>query len=247
MRINEDFIDDQSVQDVITSDDEPLSMTYPYSFFFKTMEIDVKLPADSCIQMLAKFCAIFTRMVEGLPAVKHFNKNYFRIYMGGTYIFDDFDSEPEKPLIRHPYNTIIIPGGFKVHFTNEDGIKTFDDFFYNANFITSFGFFINIDANMETISQIQKMWLTIWTLFEKAIKLSFGLNCKPMAIYYYDDGINIFDINVPYLAHINLDAWKGETNLSKITLTRALRQYNQDLNYAEAEHQVTDFISHLKK
>ena len=108
MRINEDFIDDQSVQDVITSDDEPLSMTYPYSFFFKTMEIDVKLPADSCIQMLAKFCAIFTKMVEGLPAVKHFNKNDFQIYMGGTYLFDDFDLEPEKTLIRHPYNSSVM-------------------------------------------------------------------------------------------------------------------------------------------
>ena len=46
---------------------------------------------------------------------------------------------------------------------------------------------------------------------------------------------------------INLDAWQGESNLSKIILTRALRQYNQDLDYVEVEHQVNDFISHLKK
>lgn len=53
MRINEDFIDQPEMEDVITSgDDGSLSMKYPYSFFFKTTEIPRRLPAELCIQMM---------------------------------------------------------------------------------------------------------------------------------------------------------------------------------------------------
>lgn len=93
-------------------------------------------------------------MIEGLPAVKYFNEDVFQIYMGGTYLFDNFELDSDKPLVRRSHNTIIIPGGFKVHFTNEDGVETLDQYMHNHNFTTSFGFFINIGANMETISRI---------------------------------------------------------------------------------------------
>lgn len=252
MRINEDFIDEPNVQDVITSDDEQLPLNYPYYFFFTTTTISKRLPPNLCIQMMSKFCSMFTRMVKGLPFVKRFNSDYFRIYMGGSYLFKDPEGRgsgkhPYEPFIYYSYNTVELPGGFKLVFSDEDNVVTLDDYYHNQKSSSmNFGFFINIDANMENISRIQRMYVTLWQLFDKALKHSFGFWCTPNCIYYYEEGINIFEIDIPYLALINLDDWQGDSNLSNIFLTRALRQYNQDMDVIEATRQVNEFITSLK-
>ena len=257
MRINEDFIDDQSVQDVITSsDDDSLSMKYPYSFFFTTKLIRRRIPENVLIQMLTKFCTMFTRMVAGLPAVKHFNKDDFQIYMGGAYLFRDFDPngtrvvDDKHPFIRYSYKTVIVPGGFKVHFSDEDNANTLGDYFSNYNSFadTSLGFFINIDANMETISKIHKMWLTLWSIFEKALKHSFDFWCEPQTIFFYADGVNIFESGNPYINSTNQETWKGKTiMMTKVMLTNVMRKYHPEIDVIEATRQVNDFISTLNK
>ena len=168
MRINEDFIDEPNVQDVITSDDEQLSLNYPYYFFFTTKDISRRLTPNLCIQMMSKFCSMFTRMVKGLPFVKRFNSDYFRIYMGGSYLFKDPDGRgdgkhPYEPFIHYSYNIVELPGGFELVFSDEDNVVTLEDYFHNIGFAPmNFGFFINIDTNMENISRIQRMYVTLW-------------------------------------------------------------------------------------
>ena len=252
MRINEDFIDQQDVNDVITSDDEPLTMKYPYYFFFRTKPITRRIPD----QMMSKFCSMFTRMVAGLPAVKHFNKDDFQIYMGGSYLFKDPDGRvggkhPYEPFIYYSYNTVELPGGFKVHFSDEDNVVTLEDYFSNNNNLadTSFGFFINIDTNMENISRIHKMWLSLWSIFGKALKLSFDYWCEPQEISYYAGGVIIFRRGNPYINSSNLETWKGESMknamMSKLMLTNVLCKYHPELDFDDAERQVKDYLSSL--
>lgn len=199
---------------------------------------------------------MFTKMVAGLPTVKHFNKEDFQIYMGGEYLFRDFDPngtrvvDDKHPFIRYSYKTVIVPGGFKVHFSDENNANTLGDYFsiYKNFAYTNLGFFVNIDANMETISKIHKLWLTLWLIFEKALKHSFDFWCEPQAIHYYTDGINIFELENPYINSTNQDTWKGKTiMMTKAMLTNVLRKYHPEIDVIEATRQVNAYILTLNK
>ena len=256
MRINEDFIDQQDVNGVITSDDEQLSLNYPYYFFFTTKSISKRFPPNLCIQMLAKFCSMFTRMVKGLPFVKRFNSDYFRIYMGGSYLFKDPDGRgggkhPYEPFIYYSYNTVELPGGFKVHFSDEYNVVTLEDYFNNSNnnnlADTSFGFFINIDTNMENISRIQRMYVTLWQLFSKALSHSFDFWCQPDTICYYSEGLNIFQSNngIPKISEngpYGLYTWMCLRPNSTAIFANILKIYQPDISADDAWKQAEGFF-----
>lgn len=255
MRINEDFIDEPNVQDVITSDDEQLSLNYPYSFFFVTKPIQRNFTTENMwIEMMSKFCSMFTRMVKGLPFVKRFNSDYFRIYMGGSYLFKDPDGRgsgkhPYEPFIHYSYNTVELPGGFKLVFSDEDNVVTLDDYYHNQkSSLMNFGFFINIDANMENISRIQRMYVTLWQLFSKALKYSFDFWCQPDTICYYYEGLNIFQSNngIPKIsdnAPCDLYTWMCLRPSSFVILANTLKLYCPEISAEEATKQVDDFIA----
>ena len=254
MRINEDFIDEPGVKDVITSDDEQLSLNYPYYFFFTTKDISRRLPPNLCIQMMSKFCSMFTRMVKGLPFVKRFNSDYFRIYMGGSYLFKDPDGRvggkhSYEPFIHYSYNTVELPGGFELVFSDEDNVVTLEDYFHNRGSApTNFGFFINIDANMENISKIQRMYVTLWQLFSKALKYSFDFWCQPDTICYYYEGLNIFQSNngIPKISDngpYGLYTWMCLRPSSFVILANTLKLYCPEISAEEATKQVDDFIA----
>lgn len=255
MRINEDFIDELNVQDVITSDDEQLSFNYPYSFFFVTKPIQRNFTTENMwFQMMMKFCSMFTRMVKGLPFVMRFKSDNFRIYMGGSYLFKDPDGRGSgkhlyEPFIYYSYNTVELPGGFKLVFSDEYNVVTLDDYYHHQNSsLMNFGFFINIDANMENISRIQKMYVTLWQLFNKALSLSFDLWCQPDTICYYSEGLNIFQSNngIPKISDngpYGLNTWMCLRPNSFVILANTLKFYRPEISTEEATKQVDDFIA----